>query len=85
MVSSPPAVASSTFNVVEFTKAAFPCTNWDRALFCKLAEAACQALDDTLFPAAQLVQIDLGLGKFDPPVLRLFRFLEQLRNVKQRF
>ncbi len=50
----------------------------------QLAGAAGQALDDVVLEGAQLVEIDLRLGEFDAPGLRMARFAEEIGHVKQR-
>ena len=54
------------------------------ALLGKLSQSSGKLLDHTFFPGAQPSQIDLRRRKFDPPVLSLLGFFNQLGDVQQR-
>jgi hypothetical protein len=57
----------------------------DLAMFDELTGPARQPLDDVVLELAQFAEVDLRLAELDPPRLRVPRFVDQLRNVEERF
>ena len=79
-----PPSAPSTSSWFGEVKRPVPCDDRDLALLGEAGEAAGQLLDHAVLPAAQLVEVDRGLGEAKAVMAHLLRLVDHLGGVQQR-